>query len=89
MKKSSFLSLSNWHGPSPAGLVMASGIVGSLTAFAPQLLDVLHEAPFPVSETLDAWIAWVLKVSTVILALLTIFTKHGERTESPTDIVAS
>ena len=72
------ISLKNWKETSKAGLVMASGIVGSVTAFTPQFLSVLHEAPFPISNTVDAWVEWSLKMSTISLAFFTIFTKKAD-----------
>ena len=71
-------SVSNWRQPAHEAYVMASGIVGSATAFTPQLLSVLHEAPFPVSNMVDAWVEWILKVATVILACITIFSKKTQ-----------
>lgn len=72
------MKLSNWNKPAHSGLVMATGILANLTAFTPQLLSVLHEAPFPVSSTIDAWIEWILKIATVTVSVITIFTKKPE-----------
>ena len=72
------IQLSNWRKPAHEALVMASGIVGSATAFTPQLLSVLHESPFPVSPLVDEWVEWILKLATVCLAGLTIFSKKQE-----------
>lgn len=73
------VKLSNWNKPAHEVLVMATGIISSATAFTPQLLSVLHEAPFPVSDTVDAWVEWVLKVATVVLSAFTIFTQKAAK----------
>lgn len=71
-------TIKNWNKEANAVLVMVSGIIGSITAFTPQFLSVLHEAPVPISETVDLWITWVLKMATITLALFSIFTKNKE-----------
>ena len=68
-------TISNWNKEANAYLVMWAGIIGSVTAFTPQFLAVLHEAPIPVSTTVDDWITWLLKIATLTLSLLSIFTK--------------
>jgi hypothetical protein len=69
------IKFSNWQMPTHAGIAMASGIVGSITAFMPQFLSVLHEAPFPIATLVDDWINWIFKLATVTLGLLSIFYK--------------
>ena len=71
-------SIKNWNKASQPTLVMATGIISSATAFAPQFLSVLHEAPFPVSSMVDAWITWLMKVATVTFSVLSIFSRHQE-----------
>ena len=68
-------TISNWNKEANAILVMWTGIIGSLTAFTPQVLSVLHEAPIPISQAVDEWITWALKVGTLTLPILSIFTK--------------
>jgi hypothetical protein len=72
------LEWQNWAHPTRANLVLITGIVASLTAFTPQFLAVLHEAPFPVSVNVDNWITWLLKMATVVLSLFSIFSKSPE-----------
>ena len=69
------IRLSNWSKPSHASITMATGIVGSMTAFMPQFLSVLHEAPFPIATLVDDWVNWVFKLATVTLSLFSIFYK--------------
>lgn len=68
-------TISNWNKEANAKLVMWAGIIGSITAFTPQFLAVLHEAPVPVSTLVDEWITWLLKLATLSLSVLAIFTK--------------
>jgi len=75
------MSVKNWNKPAHEVFVLATGIVGSATAFTPQLLSVLHEAPFPVSLTVDAWIEWILKVATVGISAFTIFSRKATNEE--------
>jgi uncharacterized membrane protein len=69
------INLKNWKDSTSGVLVLITGIVASLTAFTPQFLSVLHEAPFPVSTLVDDWLTWILKLATIILSLFSIFTK--------------
>lgn len=68
----------NWNKEANAVLVMWSGIIGSITAFTPQFLAVVHESPIPISPMLDVWVTWILKLATITLALFSIFTKKKE-----------
>lgn len=68
-------TIQNWNKEANAILVMFAGIIGSITAFTPQFLAVLHEAPIPISDMVDAWITWILKIATLTLSILSIFTK--------------
>jgi uncharacterized membrane protein len=69
------IDLKHWKDSTSGALVLVTGIVASLTAFTPQFLSVLHEAPFPVSTLVDDWLTWILKLATIILSLFSIFTK--------------
>ena len=68
-------TIKNWNKEANAKLIVASGIIGSITAFTPQFLAVIHEAPIQITPLLDAWVTWILKLATIILAFLAIFTK--------------
>jgi hypothetical protein len=69
------ISLSNWNKTASNGLVIATGIIGNLTIYAPQFLSVLHEAPIEIPMVVDEWVTWTLKIATGVLTLLSVFTK--------------
>lgn len=71
-------TIKNWNKEASAILVMFAGIVGTITAFTPQVLAVLHEAPVEISTKVDEWITWILKFATLTLAIFSIFTKKKE-----------
>jgi predicted membrane channel-forming protein YqfA (hemolysin III family) len=72
------IKFSNWNKESHTTLVVLGGVIASLTAFMPQFLSVLHEAPFTISTEVDNWIFWIFKMATVVLAGLSIFYKSPE-----------
>lgn len=72
------IKFSNWNKESHTALVVLGGVIASLTAFMPQFLSVLHEAPFTISTEVDNWIFWIFKMATVVLAGLSIFYKSPD-----------
>lgn len=83
------LSLKHWKQQAAPALVAATGAVGTLAVYKDEVLMLIHDAPFPVPPSVDAWIGWTLKVAATALTILTVFTKKGPTEEGPTDIVAS
>lgn len=73
------ISFKNWNKSASNGLLIATGIIGNLTIYAPQFLSILHEAPIEIPISVDEWITWVLKVATGILTFLSIFTKKEHK----------
>lgn len=69
------ISIKNWSAAPSSALALATSIVATFMAFADQIISLLHEAPFPVPASVDAWITWTLKVATLTLSILTVFTK--------------
>ena len=84
MKTSTF-SFHNWKLPASQTLTAWTGAIGTLAVYKDEVLALLHEAPFPVADTVDHWVTWILKASATVLTILTIFTKKPENT--PTDAV--
>ena len=72
------MSISNWNKEANGFLVLAMSIVGTLTAFSNEVINILHEAPFPVSPIVDDWIMWLLKLATLTLSIVTVFTTRSE-----------
>lgn len=75
------IKFQNWKSPSRASLTTWTGIVGSVTAFSPEFISFLHQAPFPVSGEVDLWVAWLLKGATVGMSFITIFTRVNQSNE--------
>ena len=69
------ISIKNWNKEANGMLTLATSLVATFMAFADQFIAMLHEAPFPVPESADVWIRWTLKVSTLALSVITVFTK--------------
>lgn len=82
------MSLKNWNKEANGWLVLAMSIVGTLTAFSNEVINILHEAPFPVPASADHWIQWLLKVATLTLSIITVFTKRTESTTTITNDAA-
>lgn len=76
------ISISNWNKEANGLLTLATSIVATFMAFADQVIALLHEAPFPVPESADVWIRWTLKMSTLILSIVTVFTKKTDSSGS-------
>lgn len=75
------LKWENWNKAPHGVLSLLTSAVTFLTIFAPQVLDIIHQAPVEISTKIDAWVTWLLKLATVILVGLTTFS--GKNEDSP------
>ena len=72
------ISLKHWKDQAAPKLVAATGVVGTLAVYKDEILTLLHDAPFPVSTCVDAWVGWTLKVAATVLTILTVCTKKDQ-----------
>lgn len=72
-------SFKNWNKAANTLLTMITGIVGIVAVWSDEILSVLHEAPFPVSESVDIWVKWVLKITSLILTVITLGNKKQDQ----------
>ncbi len=75
-------SFKNFNKAANTLLTMISGIVGIVAVWNEEVLAVLHEAPFPVADSVDIWVKWVLKISSLALTIITL----GSRKQDQLDI---
>lgn len=69
------LSWKNWNKTTSAVLTAVTGIVGTVAVWNEEILSVLHQAPFPISDEIDLWVKWSLKFTTLVLTIATIGSK--------------
>jgi len=77
------LKWENWNKAPHGVLSLLTSAVTALTIFAPQVLDIIHQAPVEIPTSIDAWVTWCLKMATVILMGFTTFS--GKNEDSPKD----
>jgi len=73
----------NWNKEPNSILSLLTSAITFLTIFAPQVLNIIHQAPIEVTTKIDAWVIWILKMSTVILVGATTFS--GKKDSSLTE----
>ena len=69
----------NWRKESDGILVLIALILANSSVFSDQLITLLKEAPFTVSDKVYEYIVWLLKALTFLMSLVTIFTKKKEK----------
>jgi hypothetical protein len=72
-------SFKNFNKAANTLLTMISGIVGIIAVWNEEVLSVLHEAPFPVSDSVDIWVKWILKISSLALTIITLGSKKQDQ----------